>query len=245
MKRAILAMLLLCGCGLWMGQIPLGGITKAGTSGPNLTLLQHPNGQWSSGSTISITLTQSITAGSILIFGDQTNVTSARISSINVGGTLVACGASSSCFNSAAGHGMDTTDGGWVLSASATAGPVVVTYTGGLTAGRIEMREYSCTGGTASADVQGYRDSSTDTSPYNGVTLSPTGTNDVIVQWTNTAGNSPTSVSAPYGNFDITGAGEQFAMVDRLNTSSGTAPSFTAAGNSGGSTSAAIAVKCQ
>lgn len=235
-KLAYLALLILA-CAAF--QQPLFIFNKKPSGGsPTLALLQHPTASWgSSTSTVSITLTQSIGTGNALIFLDATSATANRISSINVGGTLVPCGSSGSCYQSG-GHGFTVTDGGWVLSSTATAGPVVVTYSGGIGTGGVQMREYSCTGGTISADTAGTRDSSTDTTPFNGVTLTLAGTNDVIMGLSGGTSQDASAVNSPYGNFDS-------GWYDNINTSSGTAAVVTAAGNSGGSTTAAIALKCQ
>jgi hypothetical protein len=208
------------------------------SGGPTIALIQHPNtgATCTGGTTCSLTLTQPITAGDFLVFTSTTsnNVT---ISSINVGGTLVPCAACQ-----IAGASINT-QGGWVLSATSTAGPVVITYsaTTGAIAQLVSMWEFSCTSGTVSHDIDGTANNTTDTSPYNGVALSLLGTNDAIVQWSDGVVADPTSITT-YGSFtSVNGVG----VADLINTASGTAPAWTAAGNSGGKTAAAIAMKCQ
>lgn len=217
----------------------------AASGGPTIALIQNPKVTGSSGTTASITLTQPLTtnANHFLVFGVASSTPGGqRILSINVGGTLIPCGSTSSCYIEP-GTALPYVDGGWVIGTTATAGPVVVSFSGVSFGGTIvEMREYSCTGGTISADVQGTRDNGTDTNPFSGPTLTLTGTNEVITAWSDGVGVDPTAVSSPYGNFD---SANGVGFADHLNTSSGAAASYTAAGNSGGSTSAAIAMKCQ
>lgn len=202
-----------------------------------VALVQHPNSGGScSGTTCSITLTQSIVAGDFLIIGSNATNTGITISSINVGGTLVPC--TGCAINGASLN----TQGGWVLSSTSTAGPVVVTFSasaGGLS--EVGLWEFSCTGGTVSHDIDGTANNSTDTTPYNGVPLTLSGTNDAIVQWSDGVTQDPTSITT-YANFtSVNGIG----MADLINTTSGTAPAWTAAANTGGKTAAAIAMKCQ
>lgn len=224
------------------GKAGFGGGLNA--SSPTITLIQNPSAHpGGTPTTVSITLTQSLTTDSshFLVIGVLGENTGHRISSINVGGTLVACASTSSCFKEP-NTAFSYVDGGWVIGTTATAGPVVVTFTTAVLNPQVEIREYACSGGTVSADVQGTRDSSSDTTPFAGPTLTLGGTNDVIVAWADGTTIDPTSVAAPYGNFNSVNG---LSFVDRMNTNSGAAASYTAASNTGGSTSAAIAMKCQ
>jgi hypothetical protein len=189
--------------------------------------------------TCSVTLSQSIPSGHFLIIGAATDLAATTMSSISVGGTLVPCTASDCVFNS--GHALNNTNGGWVLSTTSTAGPVVITFSQ-VVHSFVAIYDYSCTGGTVSHDADNTADNATDTSPITGPVISTTGTNDVIVNWADGAGVDPTAVSAPFADFvSVSGVG----FADHLNTNSGTGANFTAAGNSGGKTAAGIAMKCQ
>lgn len=234
--RVLLAILLL----LQQGMMPGPGTPHAaGGGGATLALIQHPqsiSNCTAGGSTCSVTLTQALGIGHLLVVASANVTSSSTITSINVGGTFVPC---TGC---AVNGSTLAAQGGWVLSTTATAGPIVITYSAAVSGDVVELREYSCTGGTVSHDADATADNGTDTSPFNGATLTLTGTNDVIVQWADGKTIDPTSVSAPYGNFDSAGG---VGVADRLNTSSGTASSWIAAGNTSGKTAAAIAMKCQ
>jgi hypothetical protein len=188
--------------------------------------------------TLSVTLNQSIPAGHFLVIAAVTDTAATTLSSISVGGTLVPCTAC--VFNS--GHALTNTNGGWVLSTSSTAGPVVLTFSQSSTDRIAAIYDYSCTGGTVSHDADNTADNATDTSPIAGPTITLAGTNDVIVNWADGAGVDPTAVAGPFANF-ASQSGIGFA--NNLNTTSGTGAAFTAAGNSGGKTAAGIAMKCQ
>jgi hypothetical protein len=207
-----------------------GGATAALNGSPS-----HSSG-CSGSATCSVTLSQSIPSGHFLIIAAATDLASTTMSSISVGGTLVPC--TNCVFNS--GHGLNNTNGGWVLSTTSTAGPVVVTFSQVATE-FVSIYDYSCTGGTVSHDADNTADNATDTSPITGPNITLTGTNDVIVNWAD-GGVDPTAVSAPFADFvSVSGVG----FADHLNTNSGTGANFTAAGNSGGKTAAGIAMKCQ
>lgn len=188
--------------------------------------------------TLSVTLNQSIPAGHFLVIAAVTDTAATTLSSISVGGTLVPCTAC--VFNS--GHALTNTNGGWVLSTSSTAGPVVLTFSQSSTDRIAAIYDYSCTGGTVSHDADNTADNATDTTPITGPTITLAGTNDVIVNWADGAGVDPTAVGSPFANF-ASQSGIGFA--NHLNTNSGTGANFTAAGNTGGKTAAGIAMKCQ
>ena len=88
--------------------------------------------------------------------------------------------------------------------------------------------EYSYSGASVSYDTSGNRAETVSGNPRNGVTLTLSGTNDVIVQsqiWI-----SASSVGSPYGNFTAF-AGSTGDAADNENTASGTAPSWTYSAN--------------
>lgn len=191
----------------------------------------------SGATTCSVTLSQSIPSGHFLIIAAATDLPATTMSSISVGGTLVAC--SACVFNS--GAGLQNSNGGWVLSTTSTAGPVVVTFSQ-VSHQFVSIYDYSCTGGTVSHDADNTANNTTDTSPITGPTITLAGTNDVIVNWTDGNGVDPTAVSAPFANFVSVGG---VGFANHINTNSGTGASFPAVGNTGGKTAAGIAMKCQ
>lgn len=218
----------------------LQSISNASKAGGTWSLVQHPTvgtATCTNATTCSITLTQSLATGNaaIIVMGPGNNVT---ISSINVGGSLTLC-PSSNCHQFQSGSG--DMDAAYILSTSATAGPVIVTFSGSDGSSVGTLREYHCVGGTISADTSNSSQATGLSSPFTGQALSPTGLSDVIVSWAVDDANV-TAVASPYStNADfVQGVG----FADRLNTTSGTAPSWT-----GASTTQAVvggvALKCQ
>lgn len=219
-------------------QIMISQKITSGGGGGTLTLLQHPavpSSTCAGGTTCSLTLTQSIGTGNLLIITASAGNTASDIVSINVGGSLTipaGCNFNGTALNTRCGY---------VLSSASTAGPVVITFSGSTLGINASLREYSCSGGTLTFDTSGHRDSGSDTSPFAGVGLTLGGTNDVILQFSDGVTVDPTAVST-YGNFE---SNNGVGIADLLNSTSATAPNWTAAGNSGGSTTGAIAIKCQ
>lgn len=101
----------------------------------------------------------------------------------------------------------------------------------------IDAREYSTTS-TAAFDVVGTSQPASSATPA-GVTLSLTGTNDVIFQLATTV-NAVTAVNSPWSATLETQNGNGYA--DSINTGSGTAPTWTCSSSSL-SVMAAIAIK--
>lgn len=166
-----------------------------------------------------------------------TNVT---ISSINAGGTFVHC---SNCQQFQALTG--TIDAGWVLSSSSGVTSIIVTFSGNHAGAHVAIYEASCSGGTIAKDSNaagtGSGTNASASSPYTGQALTLSGTQDFIVA----AGVSDLDVTAaasPYNtNFNsVNGAGISYI----LNSTSGTAASWTAAGATK-ATFAALGFQCQ
>jgi len=86
------------------------------------------------------------------------------------------------------------------------------------------IREYSSTASGVAIDTSGNRDQSTAAANPAGVGLTLTGSNDLIVQFVACAG-SCSGISAGYSNGDFP---NNNGVADALNTSSGTAPTWTA-----------------
>lgn len=108
---------------------------------------------------------------------------------------------------------------------NSTAGVTTLTITS-TPGGQYNVRvwEYSFTGGPVSLDTSTSNGNLTPATTQAGVTLTPHGSNDVIVQWV-LSGAQPTSISGPYGNFAAQNSTSGWADLE--NTTSGTAPNWT------------------
>lgn len=212
-----------------------------GGGGATASIVQNPSKQCTgSFTTCVVTMTQATGSGNLLFIANGGGITSARIQSINAGGTLVV--SAGGCVNGGTSHAIST-DCAWVLSSTSGVSSITVTYSGTLTGVQLVIYELSCSGGTWSHDTENAADDGTSTSPYTGVSLAGlTGTNDVLFQWSDGFSVDPTAISGGYGNI-ISPNGITFA--DLLNSTAGSTPNWTAAGNTGGRTSAGAAFKCQ
>lgn len=201
---------------LFFGLNGYGGVLNT------FALIQHPAGTGAACSTSGLSLTQSIGNGHLL---EITTITANNVTltGIGSGGSFVHC---TNC------HGGNATvgflDAGYVLSSTATAGPVSFSFSSSSgTVYACSIREYSFTLGSTSLDTSASTFlGSGGSPPCYGQALTLGGTNDVIVQ----VGSFTTSVSAissPYGHLDIeSGAG----FAENLNTSSGAKPTWTTTG---------------
>lgn len=207
--------------------------------GATATLIQHPVVDCvGTVSTCAVTVSSTGT-GHLLVITAAGGGATATITGISAGGTFVPC---TGCTVTGAATGVSL-EGGWVLSSTSGVTSITVTFSTTLGHPVVSIAEYSCTG-TISHDVDGTVDSSSNTSPFPGVALTLAGTNDVITQWAGGVAVDPTAISGAYTAFiDHPAAG--FAFAAAINTVVGTAPNWTAAGNAGGDTGAAIAMKCQ
>lgn len=192
--------------------------------------------------TCSGTIT-AIGAGHALIFLSQALATGIVMSSINTGGTLVACGGGAlNTGGNINGTIATSFQCGWVLSTTSSTTTMTVTYGATTTGAAWTMYEYACSGGTVSHDDDKAIANSIDTTPFNGATLTITGTNDFILVGGDGNNTDPTSITG-YGDF--LGGGLGLGTGDLLNTTNGTAASFVAPANTGGKIANAVAMKCQ
>jgi hypothetical protein len=118
--------------------------------------------------------------------------------------------------------------GGYVLSTTATAGPIVVTFSGATGGAQVNIREYSVSSGSLAFDAAVDALYSPAVNPFATPTLTLTGTNDLIVSWAGASTNI-TSVASPYGNADIANDETGSGTADLLNTTSGVPATWTAA----------------
>jgi len=127
---------------------------------------------------------------------------------------------------------------------SSTSGVTTITVTRtSTTTGtwRCEVLELSSTATPFVLDVVGNRDQSTNTTTPAGVTLTLSGSNDVILQTAQSStGQTSISINAPY-TIETCGA-NRMCFAWSLNTTSGTAPTWTMA-SSGHAALGAIAIK--
>jgi hypothetical protein len=191
----ILALTLLC---IFSTALP--AHAGAGT----FTLVQHVNNTAcpSSSTTCPITLSQSISAGDLLIFESTAGGSTVMTASDN-GGTFVQC---ASCVGFDNQNLYSETSGGWILSAAAESSTITVTFNSANGGGVIEMWEYSYSGGTPGFDGANQNENQNSASPT-AATFTPSGSNDISVQACRTNFIACDAVSSPFlgdnlGNYE-------------------------------------------
>jgi len=129
------------------------------------------------------------------------------------------------------------TDMWYVLSAASTAGSTTVTVTrSGSLGGFCYFAEYSYSGTAAAVDASGSADS-TAALTHGGIALTLTGTNDAVVQGTVTGSGAATissiasGGSASYTSPFLHPNTQRSAMAGALNTTDGSAPTWTLSGS--------------
>lgn len=233
MKRLALLLLVLTSSA-WGQMLQAMSTAKPPAGVGSFTHIQaFPTSVGCSGSTTcSMALPASLTAGSLVTI--QCYVTnSVQISSVNVGGTIVPV-------YSASGEGNTNTlfpASGYIVSASATAGPVVVTFTGAMGAGTTCYgHEFSYDTGTPKLDWAASRLHSGTTS-VTGETPVFSGTKDVQVQDNNTDYQVTTAVAGTGwtgGKFDASNGPGWAYKINSIDT---TAPTWTISSGSGNAAS--------
>lgn len=237
MDKALIVLLFV---GTAWGQMLQGVSTsKPPTAAITFAELQHPgNYSCASATTCSVTLTTGITAGSLLVIQAMATNRVYPVS-INVGGTLIPV-YSSNAFSS--GNTKNIMQA-YVCSATSTAGPVVVTFNGTTGGSRVELREFSVTGGCNGNVVLDSASGSVNAggSTFNGETQTVNGTNDVLAQFNNSKDTTVTSVASPWNtNADFDPSGDGYAR--KINTTVGTAPSWVGDVSSSFDATSAIAI---
>jgi len=183
--------------------------------------------------TITVSSTGSGHLGIVVIF-DYTHHT--VISSVSGGGTWVHPTGSSSCNEYANSSDVDC-----AYTLSTTSGATSITLSFGTTPGpyaAAEYGEWSYTASPASFDAAGVATTSSNTNPQTAVALTLTGSNDLIVQflsgtWAATAISSPYTSQANFTN--------GYGFAGAINTTSGSAPSWTMNNTGAGVVMGAIA----
>lgn len=189
------------------------------------TLVQNPsNAACASATSCAVTLTQAVGNGNVLvILGDFFAPTGTpSITAISAGGTFAhpACDVRHSVTENVGASC------GYVLSSTATAGPITVTYTNGnATSGdvAIAILEYHSTAGPGVFDTASTVDDAASTSPP-GVALTLAGAGEVVAQCLSSAGTA-SAITSPYTSPAIFPSGYGFA--GSINTASGAAPTWT------------------
>jgi len=190
------------------------------------TLVQHPNNAACSGTSCSVTVSATGSGHLITVIVQPNTATNTTISSVSGGGTYT------HCTNCAASNGAGgAIDASYTLSSTSGATSISATLSqSGGASWTMEVFEYSFTNGPISLDASGNRVQTTNVANPAGVALTLTGTNDVIVQggWYTTPF---TAISSPYSSpADFPGGN---GAAGAINTSSGTAPTWTATSGQG------------
>lgn len=230
--------------GVWMRASP------AAVASASWASVQHVMGDATNeaatcggtGATCLVPIT--VSSGHYLAFHAVTN-NNVTISSISAGGSLTLC-TSSGC---AANNGSNYVDAAHVLSSSSTTN-ITVTFSGAHGHAVVNIRDYSCSGGTISFDTfGGGNHSGGGGTTVTGITPTLSGTNDVITQESGDTSQDVSSVASPFGNLDISpadGSGTGgVGFADNLNTSSATPPTWTLGGSSTSEAQNVLAAKCQ
>jgi hypothetical protein len=200
-----------------------------------LLLLAHPaSATWAlvssttsttnTGTTCSMTVTSTGAGHLIVVIPTSTSTSQLSISSISGGGTYTICNSGCQDFDSTLGGGVDGI--AYVLSSSSGVTAITCTLSGSASQTYEIEYEFSYTTSTISKDTNSTRTDTSGNTTFAGVTLSPSGSNDVLIQACYPT-NVATAISTYSGTFP---GGIGFGRL--LNSTSGTAPTWTV--NTGG-----------
>lgn len=190
----------------------------AHAAGGTFALVQHVNNAaCPSSTTCTITLSQSIAPGDLLIF--ESSAGNAVTTATDNAGTFVQC---LSCVGFDGTTLSKETSGGWILSAAAESSTITVTFNAEAYGGAIEMWEYSYSGETPGFDGANQNENQSSSSPT-AATFTPSGTNDISVQACR-ASTACNSVSSPFLGDNL---GNDFAWAYLSSPTSWTAPTWT------------------
>ena len=187
------------------------------------TLIQHVNTFASAGTTAAITLTQTVTAGNLLVVLCEFEAIPRDIVSVDKGGTLIPIVALQGA--DPEGSGMA---GGYIISATAATTPITVTFAASTTP-NIGLWEVHYTGtGTPALDIATHSYSASGTSP-SGQAATMSGGNDVIFATGQTKFPALiTAIASPFntptGSLNIN-SGQAWAAA--FNQTSYTTPAWT------------------
>ena len=180
--RWLIALLLSVCAWAQTGPMLPDGIPFASTPTGTFTFVQtNGNGSCASGTTCSITLGSSITAGDLVIVCGNSNFSPIIISGTNNGGTWTPL-PSTSVYDYNGGFGQSNC--GYILSASSQATPLTINYSGTNGGATVHMWEYSYTGGTPAVDGENSLYNAAQTSFVMPLfTISGSGPGDIGVQF--------------------------------------------------------------
>lgn len=174
----------------------------------------------SSGTSFSVTLSASVTAGNTLVVNAFSGNQNAYITGISAGGTC----------NDILDRQPFQNGGCIVPSASSTAGPISVTFNASVVAPIIDIREYHITsGGPMALDAVNDSGNLSQASPYTGSTPTLSSAISAIID-SLAPNNAVTSVAAPWATNASFPSSGSMGFADHLNTTSNAAPSWTMTG---------------
>lgn len=191
------------------------------------TLLQHVVNTSCSGTSCSVTVS-STGAGHVLVGAAFLGTSPTVISSMSGGGTWTLC---SAC------HGGGNYDLAYNLSSSSGATTITFNWSATDTA-KVDVLEYSTNNGPATLDTSGRYFDGTSCTSCLGLTLTLSGTNDLVIQ-TATGGTNVTAIVAPFTSPADVFSG--LGVGGSINTASGSPPTFTMSGATTSTRGAAIA----
>jgi len=186
---------------------------------PTIALAHESHGTFTSGTTHTVTLTASITAGNLVVVR-SINADAMGIVSVSQIGTCTQLPVTdlwtTACYTNNSGAATTSVD---------------VVMSGTATSESIDIREYSCSGAPCTAlavdAAGGIRVPSGGSSPYSGQSMTLTGTNDLVLQWTKASNNVTAVSTTPWTTNSYFETQVGSGTVDALNVTSFTAPSWT------------------
>jgi hypothetical protein len=186
-------------------------------------------------SVCTVPLTQALGSGNLVVVLTGSNTSNNSGANITI--TTIAAGACSGSWQiPAATNGNDgggsTTSGAYCLSDATNSGSTNLSVTishvlSGGDVGYVEVIEYKWSGSTIALDGTPANTTNTASTSPSGQAQTLTGSTDIIVQWIVAANGDITAVSGSYTNPFAVSANTNMAFAGVLNTSSGTAPTWT------------------
>jgi hypothetical protein len=222
------------------GNVAVPGIgTFMTTDVPVISLVNHSeSASCGNAVTCSVALKGPVTQSNFLVITAWA-INPVHVVSISSGGTFV-----DGNVRNGTAHTRGFLSGGYILSATVTAGPIVVTFSGATGGAQVNIREYSVSGQSLAFDASVDALYTPTANPFVTPTLTLTGSEDLIVSWAGASTNI-TSVASPYGNADIANDETGSGTADLLNTTSGVPALWTAANSATAAAAASMAFGVQ
>lgn len=212
-------------CSVCFAQLMTLGAGAGGTTGVSaisFTDVQHPFGTPATCTNCSVTLTQSIGTGNILVAMANGYTNAVTITGITGQSGVVNCPSGFNKGSSSTGHSTIA----YTLSTTAQASPVNVTFSGATgSTTNIQLQEWSVTNGPAALDICGSLSNPSNTTTQAGVTptYSGAGTNEATMQYCSTA--AACNSVANYTGLNVNTNGQGWAT--QINSKTTTAPNWT------------------